>query len=62
MISCSEGQFKKGFRSKAEGYISERQQSARRGSAEPRKANGEAARVDAKAKEVSTEDAEGQRS
>lgn len=50
-ISCSEGQFNKGFRSKAEEYISKRKQSSGRGSVEPR-------RVDIDAKEDSAEDLE----
>lgn len=39
-----------------------RQQSAKRGSVEPRKADAKAARVDTKAKEANIEDAKGQRS
>ena len=48
-ISCNEGQFNKGFRSKAKEYILERQQTVGRGNAEPR-------RDDTEAKEASVED------
>ena len=43
------------------GRLTQRQQSVGRGSVEPRKADAETTRVDAKAKEASVEDTKGQR-